>query len=435
MQAIIHGCFEDPQREARYQRTARTFRLPFVRVYSVLFMLVALAYSIVNPQFVTSEENARLAILLGCSLLVAGGHVALTYLRDYPDLPLIDFMALFAQAILIAHVNLILFDHLIELHEAMHAVGVINRLAISAFAAVALAGRRRMFLVWMALDAALFLVLVVPIQQHGAGFWYALMSYASGAVIMLAVNLAIERPSRAAFAVSEALDDERARNEKLVHNMLPKAAVQRIRDGKMVADSYADASVIFIDMVGFSVMSKRVSPGHLVELLNAFFSHADRCAAEIGVEKVKTIGDAYLAVAGANIPCRNSADTAIAFAHAVLDGMRGFEAQFGVPVAVRVGIHSGPVVGGVIGESRMAYDFWGDTVNVAARLEGTAPAGGIAISESTWLRTRERSHFGPPHQETLKGVGDLCVYHTIKGDVRAQTGSSMPDGPVSIAAA
>jgi Adenylate cyclase, family 3 (some proteins contain HAMP domain) len=80
-------------------------------------------------------------------------------------------------------------------------------------------------------------------------------------------------------------------------------------------------------------------------------------------------------------------------------------------VGLRVGIHSGPVVGGVIGATRMAYDYWGETVNMAARLEGTAPVNGIAISESTWLRARDRADFGPPQTEMLKGVGETCVYH------------------------
>ena len=83
----------------------------------------------------------------------------------------------------------------------------------------------------------------------------------------------------------------------------------------------------------------------------------------------------------------------------------------GVEMGLRVGIHSGPVVGGVIGATRMAYDYWGETVNIAARLEGTAPANGIAISESTWLRAKDRGAFGPPHVITLKGVGETCVYH------------------------
>ncbi|HMO74240.1 MAG TPA: adenylate/guanylate cyclase domain-containing protein [Sphingopyxis sp.] len=411
MQATTHGKFADPAVEARFHETARRLRLPFVRVYGVLFMLVALAYSIANPLFLHAHDSARVAVLLGAALLLAGAYVAVTFWPRYIEQPALDFAALLGISLLVGLVNLILLDELIELDDDLHAVGTINRLAITAFAAVALAGRPRLFLLWLALECGVFLATVMSIQDHGAGFWYAILSYVSGALVMIAINVAIDRSSRGAFALSEALEAERAKSEELVYNMLPPAAVERIRDGRMVADSYADASVIFIDMVGFTKLAQRVSPGHLVELLNAFFNHADRCAAEHGVEKVKTIGDAYLAIAGGNVASGNSADTAIAFARDVLAGVPELRAVAGTDVGLRVGIHSGPVVGGVIGATRMAYDYWGETVNMAARLEGTAPVNGIAISESSWLRAKDRASFGPPHVEILKGVGETCVYH------------------------
>ncbi|MGV3731224.1 MAG: adenylate/guanylate cyclase domain-containing protein [Sphingopyxis sp.] len=419
MQGAHYGQFADPAVEARFQETARRLRLPFVRIYGVLFMLVALAYSIVNPMFVSPEDMAHLAVLFGCMLILSGAYIASTFWSGYVARPGIDFAALLGIMFLLGHINLILFDELIALHEDMHAVGVMNRLAVSAFAAVALASRPRLFALWLALDLAVFLATVLPVQSHGAGLWYALLSYLSGAAIMLAINFAIDRSSRGAFALAEALEVERAKNEALVYNMLPGAAVERIRDGRVVADSYADASVIFIDMVGFTKLAKRVSPGHLVELLNAFFNHADRCAAEHGVEKVKTIGDAYLAIAGGNVTTGNSADAAIGFARAVLEGVEELQRVAGTEVGLRVGIHSGPVVGGVIGATRMAYDYWGETVNMAARLEGVAPVNGIAISESTWLRASDRAAFGAPHQEMLKGVGETCVYHAGPAPVRA----------------
>lgn len=411
MTTIHNGTFTDPSIETRFQTTARTMRLPFVRLYGVLFMLVALAYSIANPLFLDPVENATLSVMLGVTLLVAGGYVAASFWQDYVRFPLVDFAALLALSLLVSRVNLTLFDHLNALHSQVHGIGVINRLAVVAFATVTLASRPRLFAAWMACDFAGWLVIVTPGTDHGSVLAYALLSYASGAAVMVAINFAIDRSSRGAFAMADALDVERARNEALVHNMLPAAAVERIRDGMLVADAYSDASVVFIDMVGFSSLAKRVSPGHLVELLNAFFSHADKCAAEHGVEKVKTIGDAYLAIAGGNVACDNSADSAIGFARAVLAGVDELRRVAGVEMGLRVGIHSGPVVGGVIGATRMAYDYWGETVNIAARLEGTAPANGIAISESTWLRAKDRGAFGPPHVITLKGVGETCVYH------------------------
>ncbi|GEO01391.1 hypothetical protein NSE01_32230 [Novosphingobium sediminis] len=403
--------FADDATERRYSERARTLRLPFVRLYGVIFMVVALAYSIVNPMFLAPTDNAQLAILLGLALLACGAYIGVTFWDGYIRYALIDFIALLTISLLVGKINVVLFEHLSSLDATLHAVGTVNRLIITAFAAVTLAGRPRMFIAWLSFDALVWFAQISSGQPHLSAVVYAVLSFSSGAVVMMAINLAVGRTSRAAFQLADSLDAERERNEELVLNMLPPAAVNRIRSGLLVADSYADASVIFIDMVGFSTLAKRVSPGHLVELLNAFFNHADACARQFGVEKVKTVGDAYLAIAGGNVPSGNSADAAIAFARAVIAGVAEMGRGAGMEVALRAGIHSGPVVGGVIGETRMAYDYWGDTVNIAARLDGTAPVNGIAVSEITWLRARDREGFGAPVTIALKGVGDVLVYH------------------------
>jgi len=402
--------FADDETERRYSLRARTLRRPFVRLYGVIFMVVALAYSIIDPMFLAPTDNAQLAIFLGLALLACGSYVAVTFWDGYVRYPVIDFIALLLISLLVGKINVVLFDHLASLDATLHAVGVINRLIITAFAAVTLAGRPRAFLAWLGFDFLVWFAQISSGQPRISGIIYAVLSYLSGAVIMAAINLAVGRTSRAAFQLADSLDAERARNEELVLNMLPPAAVSRIRSGLLVADSYADASVIFIDMVGFSTLAKRVSPGHLVELLNGFFNHADACARQFGVEKVKTVGDAYLAIAGGNVASGNSADAAIAFARAVIAGVPEMGRSAGVEVGLRAGIHSGPVVGGVIGETRMAYDYWGDTVNIAARLDGTAPVNGISVSEITFLRARDRAGFGAPVTINLKGVGDVAVY-------------------------
>jgi adenylate cyclase len=113
------------------------------------------------------------------------------------------------------------------------------------------------------------------------------------------------------------------------------------------------------------------------------------------------------------VPAKNSADAAIAFAQDVLTIVPELRRIAGVELGLRIGIHSGPVVGGVIGATRMAYDYWGETVNMASRLESCAQINGIAISESCWLRTNRREEFGPVQQELLKGVGETCVFCSV----------------------
>lgn len=407
----VFSHFDDEDTERRYLEASRALRIPFVRLYCVIIMVVALAYSVVNPMFANQAVISNLATLVAVSLAVAGAYIASTWWDEYQRLPLIDFVALLSLSILVGQLNFILAEQHQTAAQYSHAVFVINRLLLTAFAAVVLAGSPRMFLTWLAMDVAGWFTLLVPWQSPSPTFAYAVLSYFSGAAIMLAINLAVGRTSRAAFALAEGFDRERRKNEELVHNMLPRTAVQRIREGNVVADNFGDVSVIFIDLVGFSALARRVSPGQLVDLLNSFFKIADECAAQTGVEKVKTVGDCYLALAGGNVPCANSADAAIAFAREVISRIEELREECGVnSVALRAGIHSGPVVGGVIGQTRMAYDYWGDTVNVAARLEAMAPINGLVISESTWLRARQRDGFGQPQQATLKGVGDTLVY-------------------------
>jgi class 3 adenylate cyclase len=425
-QPSVFTTFADKATELRYNEVSRGLRMPFVRLYAALFMTVMLGYSIANPAFLDAARSAKLAALVGAVLLVSGLYIAATFWRDYVRHPMIDFSALLILSLVVAAINFILFDQLLASDASLHAEGVINRLAITAFTAVTLAGRPGLFLTWLGCDFLGWLGQIVPdIQGNQVVLLYALLSYFSGALVMAAINLAVGRTSRSAFLLSDYLESERAHNEDLLHNMLPTAAVSRIRAGQLVADSYADTSVIFIDMAGFTALSKRVSPGHLVELLNTFFNHADASALEHGVEKVKTVGDAYLAIAGGNVPCGNSADAAIAFGRAVLTCVEDLRHLSGVEeVGLRIGIHSGPVVGGVIGSTRMAYDYWGDTVNLAARLEGTAEVNGIAISERTWLRARDRANFGPPEMIALKGVGETCVFRTAGAGVPVEDDSN-----------
>ena len=409
-QPEVFSRFADEATESRYNATARRLRIPFVRMYCGVVMLATLGFIMVNPHILSQSETAMISLFLGLMLMVAGCYFAATFWSDYERYPIIDFVALLLLAVLVNQVDFVIFEFIDRDGETLHVIVVINRLMLTAFAALTLAGRPLLFLMWLAADAICWAGSAF-VDMGDAGFPFAVLSYLSGAAMMFAMNLAVGRTSRSAFQLASRLDTERHRNEQMVFNMLPQTAVHRIREGQLVADSFADASVVFIDMVGFSNLAKRISPGHLVEVLNSFFNHADACALQHGVEKVKTIGDSYLAVAGGNQPCANSADAAIIFARAVLAEVSKIGGEAGVSgIALRVGIHSGPLVGGVIGVTRMAYDYWGDTVNMAARLQNVAPINGIAISESTWLRTRVRAAFGAPQLIALKGVGEVTVF-------------------------
>jgi class 3 adenylate cyclase len=402
-----HG---DPAVERAYRIAERAAKVPMVRLYGVVTFGVMLAYALINPLFFSHQDEVRFTLLLVPTLGVIAGYIGLTFWSGYVQRPLIDFICLLAIGLLVIGDNQILWNEAASFAGARHANVGINHAIVSAFAAVVLADRPRWFLSWIGCHAAAFAASLALVEDSAAEEVYAALSYLTGAAIGAFINWQLGRANRTAFSLRRALEAERAKTEELLYNVLPEAAARRLREGQVVADAFSDASVVFIDVVGFTKLAGTVSPGHLIEMLNAFFNLADRCAAQHGVEKVKTIGDAYLAVAGGNVAAANSADAALAFAEAVIAGLGEVWVETGLPLQVRVGIHSGPVVGGVIGATRMAYDYWGETMNMAARLEGQAEAGGIAVSESTFLRTRRKEKFALPQVVQLKGVGEAAVY-------------------------
>jgi uncharacterized surface protein with fasciclin (FAS1) repeats len=138
MRPGVFSRFADDETEARYSRRARTLRLPFVRLYGVIFMIVALAYTIINPMFLASADNAELAIFLGLALLVCGGYIGITFWDDYIRYPAVDFIALFVLSMLVGMINVVLYEHISSLDSTLHVIGSINKLIIVAFAALTL---------------------------------------------------------------------------------------------------------------------------------------------------------------------------------------------------------------------------------------------------------------------------------------------------------
>jgi class 3 adenylate cyclase len=204
---------------------------------------------------------------------------------------------------------------------------------------------------------------------------------------------------------------EKQTSERLLLNVLPQPIAERLKTGEsLIVDRFDTVSVLFADIVGFTAMSSRTSPEELVTMLNDLFSTFDRLAEQHGLEKIKTIGDAYMVVAGIPQPV---ADHATAIAHMALDMMAGvaeYAARVGVPLTIRVGIHTGSVVAGVIGKKKFIYDLWGDTVNLASRMESTGLPGRIQVSEATYELLRDLFDFEERGPIEVKGKGQLSVY-------------------------
>jgi class 3 adenylate cyclase len=221
----------------------------------------------------------------------------------------------------------------------------------------------------------------------------------------------MERFTRQLFLRERQLDSERARSDGLLLNMLPEAIVEQLKtsSGGRIAQSFDHVSVFFADAVGSTEQAARSSPEEFADALDALFRRFDEIADRHGLEKVKTIGDAYLAVAGAPTPVADHADAAVGMAVDILSDAGTLSWPSGDPIVVRGGIATGPAVAGVIGDRRFAYDLWGDTVNLASRLEVSAEPGRFLVSETTASHLPDRYNFGPSETLEVRGRGPTTV--------------------------
>lgn len=224
------------------------------------------------------------------------------------------------------------------------------------------------------------------------------------------------------------LDRERDRSDRLLANVFPGAVAERLKRGdRLIADRMDGATILFADIVGFSPLAARLPPARLVELLGAVFRTCDGLADRHGLETIKTIGDCYMAAAGAPLSVPDHARRAADMALDLMPAIVQVGADLGCPLQVRIGIHSGEVVAGVIGERRFAYDLWGPVVNLASRLESHGVAGGIQVSAATRALLGDAYELEPRGPIDLKGIGPTEAWLLI-GRAGHPAGAPTPAG-------
>ncbi len=205
--------------------------------------------------------------------------------------------------------------------------------------------------------------------------------------------------------------EEHDRSERLLLNILPPTISTRLKSGQeSIADGFADVSVLFADIVGFTLLSARLPPGELVSVLNEVFSRFDELAEQHGLEKIKTIGDAYMVAAGLPEPRADHAEACARMAIGMRDALEELNRKKGYGLEVRIGINSGPVVAGVIGKKKFIYDLWGDTVNTASRMESHGVKGSIHVTEATAALLRGRFDLEARGTIEVKGKGEMPTY-------------------------
>jgi adenylate cyclase len=245
-------------------------------------------------------------------------------------------------------------------------------------------------------------------------------------VIAGTVALAARHYQNLSRAARHQLDAANRRIAELLANVLPPPIAARLQERRdSFAESHGNATVLFAALVGFSALTRRLSPGHLIEILDLMFSRFDEAATDHRIEKIKTIGDCYMAATGVLSEAEGaSAVEAVAdFSLAVLDIVRDVSSQIGITLGVRVGISTGPVVSGVIGRQKYSFDIWGDTVNRASRMQSTGVTGQVQVSERTFWRLQHAFDFETRGVIALKGEESATAY-LLRGRKPASVGSA-----------
>jgi class 3 adenylate cyclase len=235
---------------------------------------------------------------------------------------------------------------------------------------------------------------------QGASLWLA--------TLLLGDAVHSRRGLRRAYRLLEA---ERARSEGLLRNMLPEPIAERLkRQQRVIADAFGEVTVLFADIVDFTEQAARTPPEATVALLNELFSTFDALTETRGLEKIKTVGDAYMVAGGLPDPMPDHAGAVAELALEMLRVAAGRRLPDGRPVRLRIGLDSGPVVAGVIGRRKFSYDLWGDTVNTASRMQTTGVPGCIQVTERTRELLGERYLFQERGRIQVKGKGAMPTY-------------------------
>lgn len=285
--------------------------------------------------------------------------------------------------------------------------------------------------VYAAATAALITtaVLIFYVSVHGAD-GVSVHAVDTGVVWIYLANLIgaiacreLERFSREKYLQSAVIERERHRAETLLRNILPASVADRLKSGQAtIVDTFDSVTVLFGDLVGFTALAEKLPPRDLVDRLNDLYSEFDVIAESYGLEKIKTIGDAYMVVGGVPLPRDDHARAIASMALDMCDAVARRRAAGDDTLEIRIGIHTGPAVAGVIGTRKFSYDVWGDTVNIASRMQSHGVPGAVQVSETTCALLRGEFELEPRGRVALKGKAAMNAYLLLG---RAAAGTSM----------
>jgi class 3 adenylate cyclase len=255
------------------------------------------------------------------------------------------------------------------------------------------------------------------IPMNTIGLFFALNFAAMSSILYFLVRYFVIETEKIKTQLDQQhalLAEEQKKSERVLFNVLPSNIAERLKNNQgLIADGYADVTVMFADLVNFTQLTEQMSPEQMVGLLNTVFSGFDELSEKYGLEKIKTIGDAYMVVGGLSRERPDYVEDMANMAMEMLDFVSKHPALVKRDLGIHIGIATGPVVAGVIGTKRFIYDLWGDTVNIASRLTDDAGAGNILTDKLTYNRLRHEFLFEPPSVLNVKGKGEMVSYRLV----------------------
>lgn len=395
--------FRDHRRRAnaRQRRASVMLAVPIVALFGVVDVYMA-------PE----AKAALLLIRFGVFMPTVFGVLAITLMHPAPKWS----DAAVALGVFVAGACVVAM----ALIAPLHYTGIL----LVVFASYTFLGLPFIYATTAGVSITMFYAFVALVD--GSAPWAVVVSniffLGSCNVIGAFVCYVLEGAARIQFFRNHVMNEQSQRSERLLRNVFPISVAQRLKSRvETIADACPDVSILFADIVDFTSFAATVAPERLVQLLDEIFTCFDRLAQRHGLEKIKTIGDAYMVAGGLRGRAYNHVRAVAEMALDMLDSVAKVDPGNGQTIALHIGIHTGPVVAGVIGRTKFAYDVWGDTVNVASRLEGLAATGTIMISESTYERLRGKYVFSLRQIIPVKGRGALPCYQLLGRSAAAQS--------------
>jgi class 3 adenylate cyclase len=360
----------------------------------------------------TPVADAGLAVALAMAITIAisvspepgARHEAAAYALGWTIAALVLVRRRWPLAVLLASAAIL------QLYYQLDYPGIYPAVPLSAALATAWAAGHRL---WSLLVAGFFVLAGI-----GVGYQTLLPNQPAvqvlGDVMRDVVLFAAVLLLGEAVRTRRALQREKERSQRLLLNVLPAPIATRLEEQEdVIADGFPEVTVLFADLVDFTRRSQRSSPQQVVQVLDELFTAFDQLTKRHGLEKIKTIGDAYMVAGGLPEPRPDHAQAVADMALALREEVAGRTDPSGQPLQVRIGIDTGPVVAGVIGTDKFSYDLWGDTVNTASRMESTGVAGCIQVTARTYQCLRNSYRFQRRGLVAVKGKGEMVSYFLV----------------------